>query len=204
MGIRKDVKVIGLTGMSGAGKSTACLSFKAAGFDIIDCDGICREIVKKGRPCLKEIVASFGETVLTEEGELNRPEMARAIFGNADKRLLLNGIMYPYVSYIVIKRILETKNSNGFTVLDAPTLFESGINDVCDYVVSVVAKKETLISRITDRDGISGEEAENRLRSQQLARFYRERSDYVIENDGSSLDFYNLTEKTINAIRKGK
>ena len=202
MGIRENVKVIGLTGMSGAGKSTACSVFRAAGFDIIDCDLICREIVEKGKPCLNEIAASFGETVLTEDGELNRPEMAKAIFGNSDKRLLLNGIMYPYVSYIVIKRILETKNS--IAVLDAPTLFESGIDDICDYVISVIANKETLASRIMSRDGISREAAENRLRSQQTPQFYRERSDYLIENDGSSLELMALTEKTINAIKEGK
>lgn len=202
MGIRENVKVIGLTGMSGAGKSTACSVFRAAGFDIIDCDLICREIVEKGKPCLNEIAASFGVTVLTEDGELNRPEMAKAIFENSDKRLLLNGIMYPYVSYIVIKRILETKNS--FAVLDAPTLFESGIDDICDHVVSVIANKETLVSRIMSRDEISREAAENRLKSQQTPKFYRERSDYVIENDGSSLDLMNLTEKTINAIKEGK
>lgn len=202
MGIREDVKVIGLTGMSGAGKSTACSLFKAAGFEIIDCDRICREIVEKGKPCLNEIAASFGNTVLTEDGELNRPEMARTIFGDTDKRLLLNGIMYPYVSYIVIKSVLKTKNS--FAVLDAPTLFESGMDDVCDYVVSVVAERETLVSRIVSRDGISREAAENRLRSQQTAEFYRERSNFTIENDVSGSEFYELIEKTVNTIKESK
>lgn len=202
MSIKENVKVIGLTGMSGAGKSTACSVFKAAGFDIIDCDRICREIVEKGRPCLNEIAASFGNTVLTENGELDRTEMAKAIFGNTDKRLLLNGIMYPYVSYIVIKSVLKTKNS--FTVLDAPTLFESGIDDICDYVVSVVAQRETLISRIMNRDNISREAAENRLRSQQTAEFYRERSDFIIENNGSGSEFKELIEKTVNAIKESK
>ncbi len=195
-------KIIGLTGMSGAGKSTACTVFARFGFDIIDCDRICREIVEKGKPCLREIAASFGNTVLTEKGELDRPEMAKAIFGNTDKRLLLNGIMYPYVSYIVIKSVLKTKNS--FAVLDAPTLFESGIDDVCDLVISVIAQRETLVSRIMNRDGISREAAENRLRSQQTAQFYRERSDFIIENDGSGSEFNELIEKTVNAIKEGK
>lgn len=202
MSIIENVKVIGLTGMSGAGKSTACSVFREAGFDIIDCDWICREIVKKGKPCLNEIADAFGKTVLTENGELNRPKMAREIFGNTDKRLLLNGIMYPYVSYIVIKFVLNTKNS--FAVLDAPTLFESGIDGICDYVVSIVAQRETLVSRIIKRDGISSEAAENRLRSQQTEQFYRDRSDFVIENDGNGSDFKALIEKTVNLIREGK
>lgn len=202
MSIKKNVKVIGLTGMSGAGKSTACSVFKAAGFDVIDCDSICREIVQKGKPCLKEIADSFGNGVITEGGELNRSAMAEIIFGDENKRLLLNGIMYPYVSYIVIKRVLETKNS--LVTLDAPTLFESGIDDVCDTVVSVIAQKETLIERIMRRDGISREAAENRLRSQQTRQFYAERSDFVIDNNKSGKEFSELTEKLINSIKDGK
>lgn len=202
MSIRENVKVIGLTGMSGAGKSTASSVFGAAGFDIVDCDGICREIVKKGKPCLNEIAEAFGKEVIMENGELNRPKMAEKIFGDTDKRLLLNGIMYPYVSYIVINSVLNTRNN--FVLLDAPTLFESGIDDICDYVVSIVAKHETLVGRIMKRDGICAEAAEKRLKSQQREKYYRQRSDFVIVNDGSNSDFKTLIEKTVNSIRKGK
>lgn len=192
-------KIIGLTGMSGAGKSTACTVFARFGFDIIDCDKICRIIVEKGKPCLTEIVNVFGEGILTENQELNRREMAKIIFSDEEKRLTLNGIMYPYVSYLVIESILDSKSD--YVMLDAPTLFESGVDDMCDTVVSVVAEKQAVINRIVKRDNISEAEAENRLRSQQSKDFYIKNSRYVISNNGAAKDFITLLETTAKKIK---
>ena len=183
MGINEKVKVIGLTGMSGAGKSTACKAFRTEGFDIIDCDSICREIVEKDKPCLNEITEAFGSAVLNPDGSLDRAETGRIIFSDSEKRRLLNGIMYPYVSYIVIKTIIGM--DKGFVMLDAPTLFESGIDSICDSIVSIVAEKQVLLQRIQNRDCISREQAENRLASQHDKGFFSERSEYLIENNGS-------------------
>ena len=195
-------KIIGLTGMSGAGKSTACTVFARFGFDIIDCDRICRVIVEKGKPCLAEIVKFFGEEILTEEGELNRREMAGIIFSDEEKRLALNGIMYPYVSYIVIKSIFNSESS--YVMLDAPTLFDSGIDDICDTVVSVVAERQTAIKRIVQRDGISLTEAEKRLKSQHDKDYYLKKSRYVISNDKSAEVFLRKLEKTAITIKGEK
>lgn len=195
-------KVIGLTGMSGAGKSTACKLFRQAGFDIIDCDQICREIVEKGKPCLNEIVSAFGNGILTDDGALNRPALGRIIFSDSDKRLKLNGIMYPYVSYSIIKRLVYSNAE--YSVLDAPTLFESGMETVCDIIVSVAADKNTLIGRIVKRDNIPEELAENRLDSQQDIHFYKERSDFLLMNNGSEEEFFAEVIKTINSIKESK
>ena len=202
MAINEKVKVIGLTGMSGAGKSTACKLFKSEGFNVIDCDLICRDIVEKGKPCLNEIAEAFGDTALKEDGSLNRAETGRIIFSDSKKRQLLNGIMYPYVSYIVIKTIIDM--DKGFVILDAPTLFESGIDSICDSIVSIAADKEVLLSRIENRDSISRKQAENRLASQRDKRFFFERSDYFIENNSSSEEFFNEIMKTIKRIKEGK
>lgn len=195
-------KVIGLTGMSGAGKSTACKLFRQAGFDIIDCDKICREIVEKGKPCLNEIVSAFGNEILTDDGALNRPALGRIIFSDSDKRLKLNGIMYPYVSYSIIKKLVYSNAE--YSVLDAPTLFESGMETVCDIIVSVAADKNILIGRIVKRDNISEESAENRLDSQQDIHFYKERSDFLLMNNGSEEEFFAEVIKTINFIKECK
>lgn len=202
MSDRRKTKVIGLTGMSGAGKSTACKMFREAGFYVIDCDGICREIVKKGKPCLKEIASGFGSGILTAEGELNRGLMGKIIFSDPDKRIKLNGIMYPYVSYSVIKQIIFSNSE--YTVLDAPTLFESGLENICEKIVSVAADKEVLINRITVRDGITREEAKNRLDSQYDADFFREKSDMLIMNNGSEEELSRKINKTICLIKEGK
>ena len=202
MAVNEKVKIIGLTGMSGAGKSTACKVFKSEGFAIIDCDLICRKIVEKGKPCLLEISEVFGDSVLNEDGSLDRAETGRIIFSDDEKRDLLNGIMYPYVSYIVIKTIIGI--DNGYVVLDAPTLFESGIDSICDSIVSIVADREVLLSRIEDRDSISREQAENRLASQHDNGYFSERSDHVIANNGSSEEFFCNIVKTIKKIKEGK
>ena len=188
--------------MSGAGKSTACKLFRESGFGIIDCDRICREIVEKDKPCLKEIVSAFGEGILTKEGELDRRLLGKTIFADSGKRILLNGIMYPYVSYNVIKQIISS--TSDYTVLDAPTLFESGMETVCDLIVSVGADKETLAERIIARDGISRDEAENRLNSQHDIEFFRERSDILLMNDRSAEEFSEEIRKTTEFIKESK
>lgn len=188
--------------MSGAGKSTACKLFRQAGFDIIDCDLICREIVEKGKPCLNEIASAFGNEILTDDGSLNRPALGKIIFSDSAERLKLNGIMYPYVSYSIIKKLVYSNAE--YSVLDAPTLFESGMETVCDIIVSVAADKNTLIGRIVKRDNISEELAENRLDSQQDIQFYKERSDFLLINNGSEEEFFAEVIKIINFIKESK
>lgn len=200
MSIKNSI-IIGLTGMSGAGKSTACKFFSQNGFEIVDCDKICRTVAEKGKPCLKEIAESFGQDILTDNKELNRRKLGGIIFSNPEKRLILNGIMYPYVSYLVIQRILASNNK--YIILDAPTLFESGIDDICDFVVSIVADKQILLNRIIKRDGLTRSEAENRLKSQHEKDFYSSKSQFVIENNQSDEDFIISLTKAAKAIKEG-
>lgn len=175
-------KIIGLTGMSGAGKSTVCRLLQEKGWEIIDCDIISREVVEPNSPCLKEIADSFGENFITESGNLDRRLMGAAIFSDSDKRMLLNSIIYPYISYTVIGRVASSERK--YIVIDAPTLFESGIDDICDIIVSVVADREALALRIMKRDNITYDQAISRLSSQFDKNFYIEKSDFHIENDG--------------------
>lgn len=198
----KNTKIIGLTGMSGAGKTTACDIFRKSNFEIIDCDKICRIIVQKGKPCLKEIAEAFGDGIIDENGELNRKETARIIFSDKQKRLFLNRIMYPYVSYNVIKTILSSDKN--IIVIDAPTLFESGIDDICDIIVSVVADRKIVLDRIMTRDGLTSLEAENRLKSQHDKDFYIKKSDLVIENNGDFDIFVKSLEEIAASIKESR
>ena len=135
------MKIYGLTGMSGAGKSTVCDSFESAGFLIIDCD-----------------------SVITNDGELDRRAMGNIVFSHSDKLALLNNTIYPYITYEVISMCGYTDKR--FVLLDAPTLFESGIDFICDGIISVTCDKEKSIQRIMLRDNITRESAEKRLGSQ--------------------------------------
>ena len=128
-------KIYGLTGMSGAGKSTVCDSFESAGFLIIDCDRLAREVVRKGRPCLDKLHRLFGDSVITKDGELDRRAMGNIVFSHSDKLALLNNTIYPYITYEAISMCGNTDKH--FVLLDAPTLFESGIDFISDGIISV-------------------------------------------------------------------
>ena len=193
-------KVIGLTGMSGAGKSTVCKLLKDNGWDIVDCDLISREVVTPQSRCLKEIEAAFGEKFITSEGTLDRKLMGAEIFSDCKKRLLLNSIIYPYISYSVINRVIAS--SAKVVVIDAPTLFESGIDDICDMIMSVVADRETLAQRIMERDSIAYEQAVSRLLSQFDKQFYIEKSDFHIVNDGDIDKLRCMTMEIVDEIER--
>lgn len=173
--------VVGLTGMSGAGKTTACNVFAENGYEIVNCDLISRQVVSKGSRCLKEIEAAFGDVILPN-GELDRKKVAGIVFTSEEKREQLNKIIYPCISYIVIDKILSW---SGKILLDAPTLFESGIDSLCGVIVSVVCDKNVSIERIMKRDGLTAEQAENRLSSQHGIEFYRSHSHFCAENNGT-------------------
>lgn len=196
-----DKKIYGLTGMSGAGKSTVSESFKKAGFFVIDCDRIAREVVRKGEPCLDKLQRLFGGGVITADGELDRKAMGSIVFTDADKLKLLNDTIYPYITY---KVITMCENAGGrFVLLDAPTLFESGIDFICDGVVSVTCDKEKSVERIMLRDNITRENAENRLSSQHDAEYYKSRSDFCIENNGTPDMLRAEAEDTARKIING-
>ncbi len=190
-------KIYGLTGMSGAGKSTVCDSFESAGFLIIDCDRLAREVVRKGRPCLDKLHRLFGDSVITKDGELDRRAMGNIVFSHSDKLALLNNTIYPYITYEVISMCDNTDKH--FVLLDAPTLFESGIDFICDGIISVTCDKEKSIQRIMLRDNITRESAEKRLGSQHDAEYYKSKSDFCIENNG---DIDTLKAKADATARK--
>lgn len=173
--------VVGLTGMSGAGKTSACNVFAENGYEIVNCDLISRQVVSKSSKCLEEIKAAFGDVILPS-GELDRKKVAGIVFTSEQKREQLNKIIYPYISYIVIDKILSW---SGKILLDAPTLFESGIDSLCGVIVSVVCDKNVSIERIMKRDGLTAEQAENRLSSQHGIEFYRSHSHFCAENNGT-------------------
>lgn len=187
--------IFGLTGMSGAGKSTVCRQFKNAGFHIIDCDKVARQVVRKGEPCLDELHRLFGDGVITKDGELDRKAMGNIVFNDRDKLRLLNDTIYPYITYQVISELQEIDDKP--SVLDAPTLFESGIDYICDAVVSVVCDAEISLERIMARDGISREAAESRLSSQHDAEFYVSRSQFCIENNGNVAELEQKTDEIV-------
>ncbi|MBQ2798686.1 MAG: dephospho-CoA kinase [Ruminiclostridium sp.] len=196
----KKKKIYGLTGMSGAGKTTVSNVFKECGFEVINCDKVAREVTEKGTACLNEIAEKF-YGVITADGTLDRKKLGNIVFNDSNQLKILNDTIYPYITYRVIKQIENADNE--FILLDAPTLFESGIDFICDGVVSVVCDRERSIERIMVRDNITRETAQSRLSSQQDKDFYIKRSLYAIENNGTQQELIEIAEKTALQILRG-
>lgn len=180
------MRVIGLTGQTGAGKTTVCEAFARAGLDIINCDELARLVVRAGTPCLKELAAHFGGRVILPDGELDRRLLGGIVFGSAAELDFLNKTIFPYIKAELYARmkLMETGNSK-LVVLDAPTLFESGADSLCDEIISVTAPEEKRRARIMERDGLTAAEAQARIASQNSDSFYAARSRHVIRNDGT-------------------
>ena len=180
------MKVIGLTGSSGSGKSTVSALLREHGFYIIDCDRIAREVLRPDTDCLRRIFGIFGPAVRNGDGSLNRRALAGIVFADPEKLRQLDEIMYPQITADILDILKECrKRGEAFAVLDAPTLFESGADALCDCVVSVLSDDALRIKRIMERDRLTPEEAQKRLSSQQPNAFYEGKSDFVMKNSGS-------------------
>lgn len=177
-------RVIGLTGQSGAGKTTVSRVFSQNGFAVIDADIISREVTEKGQPCLTELSEAFGSGIINPDGTLNRKRLGSIVFSDREKLRQLNGIIYPYIIYRIISRIDElSEEGRELILLDAPTLFEANADDLCDLIISVTADESIRMSRIIARDGITPEAAKKRFESQYSEHFFVNHSDFVIINN---------------------
>lgn len=177
-------RVIGLTGQSGAGKTTVSRVFSQNGFAVIDADIISREVTEKGQPCLTELSEAFGSDIINPDGTLNRKRLGSIVFSDREKLRQLNGIIYPYIIYRIISRIDElSEEGRELILLDAPTLFEANADDLCDLIISVTADEGIRMSRIIARDGITPEAAKKRFESQYSEHFFVNHSDFVIINN---------------------
>lgn len=183
--------VIGLTGGIGTGKSTVSQILKEKNFPVIDLDKISHEVIKFPK-VVEKIVENFGKEVLeynnTGNWIISREKLGRVIFGNREKRLILNSIMHPEILHIMREKILECKKESKIIFVEIQLLFEVQWEKEFDYILLVSAEKETQVKRILTRDKRSKEEALSIINSQMSLNEKKTRSDYVIENDGNIQD----------------
>lgn len=194
-----NIMIIGLTGQSGAGKSTVCREFAKSGFRVIDCDAIARNTADDHR-FLDEISRRFTQALITPEGALDRKSVAKLIFTDDEKRGRYQRIIFPYIINDIMR---EIRTAGGDVLIDAPTLFEAKLDMLCDRIVSVTANLERCAERIITRDNIRPEQAYERLSSQHSAQFFKERSDYVIENDGTLEQLISSAERITEKLKTG-
>lgn len=184
-----DVKVYGLTGTTGSGKTAVSGLLQKQGFAVIDCD----KLTKTGiydEACLRELAAFFGSDILRADGTLDRRLLAQRAFSSEENTIKLNSITFPRIDKAIRGKIEELREKgNRRILLDAPTLFEAGADALCCRVIAVTAPASLRLERIRKRDGLSLKEAKLRLEAQRPEEYYAQRADFVIYNDstGSSL-----------------
>lgn len=187
------MRIIGLTGGIGSGKSTVSSYLKEKGYAIVDADQIAREIVEPGSPVLSQMVQAFGADILYENGALDRKRLGSIVFSDEEKKRILDGITHGEIE----SRIKESIRS--FTgevlILDVPLLFEAGMERYADEVWVVDAEDEVRISRVMDRDGFTSEEVRSRMKKQMSREEKRRRGDRVLSNSGSREKLYDQIER---------
>lgn len=193
----RKYKLIGLTGTTGAGKGQVRKIFESQGYVSVDADFLARKITENP-VVLKTLCCHFGDDIL-ENNALNRKLLASRAFKDKEHTRLLNSITHPFIIALFIKEIEKISKNADRIIFDAPQLFESHLNAICDVTVAVTADKDIRIKRITGRDNISRETAQKRINAQYTDSFFADNCDYIIENNG---DLETLKTTTLEIISR--
>jgi len=178
--------VIGLTGGSGSGKTTAAKFFEKMGANVIDADKIGHEILKRG-DVKEKIKEAFGSGVFDRFGEIDRKALGKIVFNDEKKRSLLNEITHTPIRDEILNKI--GKKGDCVWVIDAALLFETNMDKACDIVLAITCPKELRVERIKNRDNVDEDLALKRINSQMSDEKLIKKSHYHIENNGSEEEF---------------
>jgi dephospho-CoA kinase len=174
--------LVGLTGGVATGKSTVAEMFKQCGAVVIDADQLARDVVEPGKPAWREIVKTFGKTILNPDRSLNRQALGAIVFRHPAKRRAIEAIIHPRVAREQVRLTREAvrQDPQSVVIYDVPLLFEAGIDKRVDHTIVVTADRNTQIARLKKRNDLSRPEALRRIRSQMpLAKKVR-RADHVL------------------------
>ena len=178
--------VVGLTGPTGAGKSSVTVIAEKLDFKVVDCDRFARAAVEKGTDGLADVVRVFGLEILNADDTLNRKKLAEVAFSTPQNTELLNKTLLPHIVKLISAEINAPR-----VLLDAPTLFESGADSLCDEIIVVLSDEKIRKRRIVERDGIDEAAAELRIKAGKPDEFYIEKTNNIVYND-CELSVFNL------------
>ncbi|WP_414828232.1 dephospho-CoA kinase [Alteromonas sp. H39] len=175
--------VVGLTGGIGSGKSAVTTLFASHGIDIIDADVVARDVVKPGSVGLKEIVSKFGDTILLDDGTLNRAQLREVVFHDADNKTWLNALLHPLIREAMQSGIQNSTSE--YCILAVPLLIENKLTTMVNRVLVVDCTEQQQLERAMLRDGSSEQTIRNIMASQASREERLQAADDVIDNTGS-------------------
>jgi dephospho-CoA kinase len=191
------MRVIGLTGGIGSGKSLAAQYFAELGAFVVDADQLAREAIERGSEGFDEVVSIFGDSILSN-GEINRKVLAALVFKDSSLKSKLEGIIHPFVKK-KFELAVSSLKENEVLVYEIPLLVETNSQDRFDLVITVESDYETRVERLRSR-GMATSEIDARIASQATAQEREEVADFLIENSGSEDELLRQVENIWDSI----
>ncbi|ERS38597.1 MULTISPECIES: dephospho-CoA kinase [unclassified Corynebacterium] len=196
------MKIIGLTGGIGSGKSTVARSLQEHGFPIVDADLIAREIVEPGQPALAELTKEFGADILNTDGSLDRGLLASRAFENKETTQRLNNITHPRINQRTQELFDEARENGAEAVIyDMPLLIDKGLHKDMDATIVVHAAEHVRLERLTTKRGLDVDDVRRRINAQIDDETRKQHADILLDNNGTEED---LTQQIAQAVDKIK
>ena len=192
------MRIFGLTGGSGTGKTTVGEIFKEHGIYVVRADESARRVEMMGTQCYDELVTMFGVEILQKNGEIDRRKLANIVFEDERKLKILNRITHHYIKFDIMHELREVDCE--LAAIDGAVIIGSPVQKMCEFVVSVDAPYEERINRIIERDGLTLDEAKARISAQPDDDFYIKNSQFVIHNSGSYDELKARVEQVIKNV----
>lgn len=197
---KNKIMKIGITGGTGSGKSSVCRYLEDMGFQVIDSDAIARQILENDSDAYKTVVSHFGKSILSSNGEINRKVLGSIVFASSEELDFLQNVVTKKTIEKVIQIMHTIVPEKKFVFLDAPILFEVGLDKYVDRVWMVLASREQRIKRLSKRDGISDFEIEKRMAAQMPEDEKKKLSDDIILNNGTLYELHLRVDELLEDL----
>lgn len=200
----RKIKIIGLTGGIGSGKSTVANLFEDMGAYVIDADKIAHDIMDPGMSAYNEVLDAFGYEILNPDKSINRKSLAKIVFNDKSALEQLNSITHKYIFAEIENKInyCIKKHEHEIIILDVPLLFNSDFPFSCDRTIAVVADKAVRIKRTVNRDDCTAAQVEERMKNQLSDERLTELADYIINNSSDLTALHDRVNSVYNDIIK--